>query len=820
MVSIRQNVPLTETFTELSIGARYAGYQGITNGSSFGNVPGPGYSYGLSTQEHIDIRTFNASAVAHPEHWTASPAVTFTTGPQASINHWLGLNVTLPTGTTTLTSTAASVDLTQIPGGYITLALPSFPLASISTSGSSLKLSDGTNTATLPFGTSTTTIVSGNTTATWPISAVTGINLTMVTTVQLAIDATAACTFYAMALRLINPYWVPSNLDFDTWNGTLRPTIPLNGDPAYVPLSNQTLPTLWRTAPVAGLDDPRPINGEFGVLFNTGSQTKANSFTLYMREESEQAFITQIDLQGDTQASLTGRPQPTEGVSEYSPRTIGDLERYEMGGLNTQSMLNLERSNNPVYSSWINFTIGWGANAIIQINNSANATSNNPGYQYTPPTFTNNTTYLAIFNLTDTNAQVQIWAVDQTTLALLNPIFDSTVIPDSYTFPRRSGRVGFTATLADGDTYIQRISPRSLMFAEYKSKPLQSLTPVSGAQLYVFASPDTELFSGWTALTDQNGNTPLISVDTKRFAQADTIKQSTRVVINTPSTGAPAQGVISNWLSPSGDTTSGITDFDQLHLSFSLWVPSAAINSIGAPAITASLVSEAGNVIPLALPTLLPDQWTNVSLWRPVNPAYPISGLYQLALHYNGVVPATWWVDVDTMRESAIRWDARSVISDPWNSNYAPWTPFRDKINSAVDGVKFTTVGTNLQMRAQALKQTAVILSSPKLVPQYAELGRLVWPENALQNPVPPTPAMTVSNVGRAFTFNGLTTTSPNGMGDYYWVFGDGTYGSGPVITHNYPSWVASGTIYTASLAVVDRTGLAASSTPYTVTLP
>ena len=109
-------------------------------------------------------------------------------------------------------------------------------------------------------------------------------------------------------------------------------------------------------------------------------------------------------------------------------------------------------------------------------------------------------------------------------------------------------------------------------------------------------------------------------------------------------------------------------------------------------------------------------------------------------------------------------------MDDPWHSNYAPWTIFDETINSDVNGVCFTTQGTQLQVRGQALKQDAAILSAPKVVPQYAEMGNFVWPENAPTGLGTPTISVTTNSfTGHGgsppytYTWTGNITSSPNG---------------------------------------------------------
>ena len=194
--------------------------------------------------------------------------------------------------------------------------------------------------------------------------------------------------------------------------------------------------------------------------------------------------------------------------------------------------------------------------------------------------YTNNTTYMAICNLTENTVRVQIYNVDQTSLALGTLYYDTTVINDASYFPRRAGRVGFSSSLNDGDSYIGSIRPRGMMFAEYRSKPLTSITPVSGARLYVQNTAPVELYSiAASVKADTVGNVPILTKDQQRYLPSSTTQSSTRVTIVTPTPASVIpQGVVTNVLTPPDDSISGITDFDQLHIKFSLWIPSAALN--------------------------------------------------------------------------------------------------------------------------------------------------------------------------------------------------------------------------------------------------
>lgn len=823
-VRTRQNNTMTEVWNRTSW-ANWDTYQAVTNGTTMGREPDTmgGFLPSVATQRHVNLRSFLEGA------WTASTGGTIVTGNLSSYNHWPGATITAPVGTTTYTSQYTNpIDLTVLgSGSQLVLTMPAFP-SGITLNASSIELSDSnwSSVLTLPFSASAT-VPSSASYVSFPYSALnTGvIDLSKVTNVRINITATGSPrTVVVMGMKLIDNNWVYTNVDFNNIHKRLVSTMPLNGDTNVLGTlpTNQFLPTLWRSAYVPGIDDPRPINAEMSFIFNTGSQTGANSFAYYMREQT-QAFQTQITLQGQPQSTLTGSPQPTGGFKETLPRPISDLEQYKVGDLDSTSMINLEGTSHPAFSSWVRFRVQWGTTSAIQVTNSSDPIG---GFQYTGLTFANNTTYVAICNLTDSNAQLQIYNVDQTTLQLGTLLYDTTIIPDAFLFPRRAGRTGFNASIVDGDSYVGAIRPRSMMFAEYRSKPLRSITPVEGAHLFVQNTQPLSLFTGWTPVADGSGNSPTMAVDQQRYSPKGSDTQSINVTVSKASTAVPAQGLVSNVLSK--DNYSGITDFGHLDIAFDVYIPSAAINGGTIPGkatiLTAALTS--GTVsIPIALPEIQPDQWQHIALYQPVPPPFPQSGLYQLSLYYNGVLPTQWWIDEVIVNQDVVDWSARSVVDDPWHSNYAPWTPFRATLNSHNDGVAFTTIGKDLQIRGRGLQQGTAIASAPTVIPQYAGMGNLVWGENTFQSLGAITCSIAPSNVGRTYTFV-ATASSPNGVPgggngivNYQWSFGDGFFGSGISVTHTYGSWYPIGASFTAYLTVYDRAGFSAStSTIVTVT--
>src|SRR5665213_750278 len=200
MVEIRQNVPITEVW-ERNDWSYFDTYQAITDVSGLGRTGTATYPFGLDTQRHIDLRTFIGSS------WTGG---TLTTGHISSLNHWPGATATLASGLQTYTNVEASIDLTPLSDGYLTLALPNFPLSSVTLGASYLDLSsDGFSQAicALPWSSSMSSPTSGFTSLRWPYSALQGIDLTKVNGVRFRVQATGAATLYMMALRLVGPHW-------------------------------------------------------------------------------------------------------------------------------------------------------------------------------------------------------------------------------------------------------------------------------------------------------------------------------------------------------------------------------------------------------------------------------------------------------------------------------------------------------------------------------------------------------------------------------------------------------------------------------------
>jgi hypothetical protein len=488
----------------------------------------------LSTMQQSQLATMTVSAIQAPtvlkagEGWTGG-----TVAKQADRNNLRGISITAPT---TVTSLNPVVDISTGFDNNDFISIAAIAPAGLNWSTSMLQLTSRTTpdwTNEVAFATFVSNVngtATGNCEIRWPRSAFSGIDLSKITGVRLVIQGTG--TFRALALRLLSKDWTYLPLDLDTIYGQLRATVPPNADTTAAPSLQQ--PILFRSAIPSGENDPKPIDGELGVLFNTGSMTNTNQFTIYFRELTED-FMQMLDLDGDTLASFDGRVMPDVGQARYNFRTMADLDPYTQTTLAGESQYSLERVSDALSASWISFTVQWsnvGANHIAQITNSENV-----GYTLALPALSANTTYAAYAHLEEKTAWLRIYAVDAA-YNITTKLFDSTSLPDDFAFKRRKGRVGWFASLKDGDAYLDSIRSRGMTYGEYRSLPYESFTPVVGAELFVSTTPNHELVTDM-APGPYNGSGTVVAKDSAQ----STSGESWRVTM----TGdRPLQGLQSN----------------------------------------------------------------------------------------------------------------------------------------------------------------------------------------------------------------------------------------------------------------------------------
>jgi hypothetical protein len=159
-----------------------------------------------------------------------------------------------------------------------------------------------------------------------------------------------------------------------------------------------------------------------------------------------------------------------------------------------------------------------------------------------------------------------------------------------------------------------------------------------------------------------------------------------------------------------------------------------------------------------------------------------------------------WWVDNVSVYERSISWAGRAVISDPWKNNIAPWTPYKDFVNQDNSGVLFAERGNQLQVRARALQQNTRI-SRVQIKPQYAQLGRLVWPENEIQGAHLTSIDSTISVKSVRLSYTVVSGNNSIVLAE--WNLGDGSYRVGSVVDYTYDE----GGVYTVSLITTDKDG-------------
>jgi hypothetical protein len=818
----RSNVPLAEEFTEHEW-TYYDSYEAETKDQ-------------LAFQRHVDVRTFVPTS---EEKWTKGIF-----GYTTVVQEFPALTLAVE-GTTESESSTPSHPINLLTGfsdsDYFTFALPKFPLEDINTVQSKIEItsdpeghcSNSKLTAVVSLSESIKPIIEGDSQFIVERSTLeqNEINLAAVTGVRIKIvcESGKSGTVYIMGIKLVlapnegHPGWVVSTVDFDNWNGTLRKPSPLDGDVTNEPLLDQGI--LWKADLLPGYNDPKPVNAEFGIVINPGSQIGHNEVVLYLRQEPL-IFQTQLDLIGVTQSQLDGLPQPDLGTEEYMPRTVGEFDKQPMSRFDhLETMEDLERLSvpNPVEESWITFTLKWGEGETKAILTNSVL----PGYIFPKvPKMDNNTEYLMVCSLEDSSARMRIFALNKDKSVAQEPLWDSTLIEDDGVFRRRQGRIGWKAIIEDNDAYIHSIRPRSVVFAEYKSAPLLSFTPVDGAQLFANFTGNEKLWNHGFNITPTESKGVILTRDKSRTLSGESFRVDTNgterdVGITTDLiefidfTQAEVRFFI--WFAGESRTVETVEDKHQASFpsphKFPSFFPSKGyitFNQEMLNNITAQLVSEEGTVIPLPMPELETNQWQEVTIRLPTNEIVQ-TGKYYVQILQPTLIASSWWIDNISIFERSVQWSARSVVSDAWNSNYAPWTDFREIVNVNRKGILLSPRGKELQLRARALRQNATI-KTPKIIPRYAKLGRLVWPEEQLVGKVPPTAAFsTKAQSVKTYKFVDESTEGTSAIISREWSFGDGSFTTGNQLTTEH-TYSLEGTYYVA-LVIIDRNGLRSQAT-------
>lgn len=737
----------------------------------------------LAGQSHVDLRSFSDT-----EEWTNTGTSSFDIGPSASRNNVPSLTAQISVNTTAVLSSVPGYPIDLNEGfeddSFVTIALPDYDADNINETDSYLVLTSNPDgdftigpTVLVSFASSITPVINGNTELRWPRTALTGIDLSAITGVRLSvqnISLTNTVTFHVTGLRLISPTWQHASLDLDTQRDVVRAPVPLDGGET---LPDLNLSILWRSHSLSGESAPRPIDAAIAVAFNTGSRTQTNRLVVYMRENTID-WWDQNDLNGMTMAELKalGR-QPNMGGPMWEERTQDDLSQYTQDELQGLTQYDLSRVPDHEAASHISFQLVWDPTVeFITVTDVEGNSFSEQDISILEP----NTDYLLIAEAQDRHGRMRIQSLNPDG-SVIKTVYDTGQIMDDFLFKRIKGRIGWMADLQDGDAYIEYFRPRSLGFAEYRSRSLTSITPVEGARLYVEASNDDQLYTGITS----KGNGVILMEDEARTTSG----QSTKITLDGTETD---QGVSTNVIN--------FEDFGNTEFSFDIY--HTGLFERGG--LQVALVNDKGYYVPLETGLTFADQWQSVRIT--LIPAREIPpGPYQIEFSLPDTgTPETFWLDKISVRQRTIEWTGRSVDEDPWGDHSAEWINFEHVTNSRENGVLFPERGHVLQVRGRALTQDAFI-SRVRILPKYAELGNFVWPDQIVSSPAPTANGVITPVAGRTYDFSGTGSTASGAalIINYHWYFGDGYEGDGENITHTF---IDPGN-YRATLTVTDSYG-------------
>lgn len=709
--------------------------------------------YQMTALDLLTMAQLETLTVVQGENWTNGAV-----GPQSDRNNFSGISLACGTGETDTQSVmtqTVNISAFATPD-YLSLSLPAYPNSSITRSSSFIDLSvDGLTTeVSLAFSSATFTATGSDYEARFPISLVTGIDVTRINAVRFRIVATGSCTFRCLSIRAISATWDYAPIDKNTFYKRLGATVPPSGSLSqtysFPTALSPVTPTDW---PILLFSDgnlgPTVVNVDLGFTIQTGSNLATNTFTVYLRE-LPMLWTTITTMDTYSMSFLEG----LTGLPDWTPEPLDNFA-------DTQS---------------IQVTVKWGTTNQLILFDTISGTS----YTYSLPALTTSSNYYVLVQLEGNSLRVRILPQDGVfNINWSTPTFDSTSVIDESFNRRRLGRLGWYAQLKEGNTFIYDFRPRRLVYGEYRSTPLPSITPVTGAQVYSSATPDQQLYNGSIATTGAT-----ITPDVTKSSSGHCLK-------------VQCDGLLAN----EGLITSTVT-FDNLIdavISFDVLSPFP---------LTALLIGE-GRAVALNVPPFTLNHWSHVELPLEAIGNLIIPGPYQLYLIQSNNQAGSFYIDNLSFIEAAVSWQGRVPAADPWNQNNPPWIKYNTRVNSPYDGA-LLGAGNTLQVRGQLLDQGGFI-DRVKILPKYATLGNFVWQDQAPAYGSPPVPSF-VSSAGTnplTITFNATATTFSTSTGFYRWNFGDGNVAFGEVVTYTYQT----AGVYTVTLTAIDDLGQKVSTT-------
>lgn len=750
-----------------------------------------GQAQQLTQQAHIDLRTFDVEGtpgasinMSELDALTMQKLDTYNMGSldaafgsgfqeiwsdgavgrQPSLGNFTGITLACAVGANATNSvTGLPISIAPLADGYISLALPNFPASSLDLGSCYLDISsdDSGNfasglTDSLPFTASTTTLSTGNMEARFPVSLLVNAALDSVYAVQLRFTATSICTVTCLAIRVMAPTWTYAPVDINTLYGYLQPTVPPTGSL----IQSFTFPTstihglpssVW---PIMLFSDGnlgyQLLDTNVGVRIHAGQNTKANSFTFYLREFPITPY------------SMTTLDTMTMGNIE----ALGAMPDGTPGALDDFSV-----------TQYLSVTMQWGTTNTLTINNQDGLL-----HLFTPSIAADSDYYFQV-TLEGASLRAVIYPVDTSGVVTWDtPVFDTTALIDPTIVVPRNGRLGFFVDLRDGDTWVKDLRPQSVVFSQFETNALNSVTPVDGVRLYTDASPPNELFDGLTAAATGVQITP------------NNTKSNSGHCVQVQCNGTvPNQGVNSNLIR--------FQNFAQTEINFDLLLTtdvSLALYLIGDD-----------QLVPLPLPEIPLNQWTSISV--DTSPLYnaTLPGSYQVVLLQTTATASIWYLDNFSVPVRTVAWFGRGSAGDPWQKSNPAWIDFKDAINTPYDGAMLGR-GNSLQIRGQIIDESGFI-NGMQVLPKYSELGNFSWSDERPASAGFPVAVADCTASGYVVTASGAGSTAPNGLMQYLWDWGDGTFSYGMTATHVYGAPVQPS--YTVTLTVIDQYGLTGSQT-------
>lgn len=301
----------------------------------------------------------------------------------------------------------------------------------------------------------------------------------------------------------------------------------------------------------------------------------------------------------------------------------------------------------------------------------------------------------------------------------LNLILSTNQIESNF-FHHKRGRIGWYANIKDYQTKIESVRAGRLVYGEFKSKLMNSITPVKGVQIFANQTADKELVDDvtsniWSIATNS------FSVEIDRSIKDKPV--SIYQIQN--SNNYIYQGIQTNKFK--------INNFEDIYIKFDL-----KFNSNVNPLLAFLYNENSRTFHEINMPYITKGAWNSIKLFLHDDSLIP--GSYALILAEGGYNNSTsWYVKNVSIKQRNVRWRARSFTDGPWQINDRDWIenyyvnliPNNDftKGTNRHDGITFGKQDTELQIRADALNQYVEIFNF-EAQPKYATPGNFIWSES------------------------------------------------------------------------------------------